>query len=83
LDVVLVKVALEGRRRSGGCALAGRKKLAEALDADRDGGEDVLQDGQQNTKIPGKSQVMIVNSFGHYLSRTVHDHERRSQTRKL
>jgi hypothetical protein len=50
LDVALGKVALEGRRRSGRSALAGRK-LAEALDGDRDGGEDVLEDGQQN---PGR-----------------------------
>jgi hypothetical protein len=41
---VLVEVGLEGRRRSRGCALAGRQ-LAEALDAGRDGGQDVLQVG--------------------------------------
>jgi hypothetical protein len=38
---VLVEVVLEGRRRARGCALAGRK-LADALDVDGDGGEDVL-----------------------------------------
>jgi hypothetical protein len=39
---VLVEVLLEGRRWPRGCALAGRH-LAEALDVDRDGGQDVLQ----------------------------------------
>jgi hypothetical protein len=41
---VLVKVVLERRRRPRGCALAGWE-LAEALDVDRDGGEDVLRVG--------------------------------------
>jgi Rad3-related DNA helicase len=42
--VVLVEVVLEGCRWSPGCALAGRQ-LAEALDVDGDGGEDVLEVG--------------------------------------
>jgi hypothetical protein len=42
--VVLVKVVLERRRRSRGCALAGWD-LAEAFDVDRDGGQDMLQVG--------------------------------------
>jgi len=41
---VLVKVVLERRRQPGGCALAGWE-LAEALDVDRDGGQDMLQVG--------------------------------------
>jgi hypothetical protein len=42
--VVLVEVVLERRRRSRGCALAGRL-LAVASDVDGDGGQDVLQVG--------------------------------------
>jgi hypothetical protein len=42
LDVVLVKVFLERRRWSRGCALAGGQ-LAEAFDVDGDGGEHVLE----------------------------------------
>ena len=42
--MVLVEVVLERRRRSRGCALAGWE-LAEAFDADRDGGQDMLQVG--------------------------------------
>ena len=41
---MLVKVLLERRRWSRGCALAGGQ-LAEAFDVDRDGGQDVLQVG--------------------------------------
>jgi hypothetical protein len=41
---VLVEVVLEGRWWSRGCALAGWL-LAEALDVDGDGGEDVLEVG--------------------------------------
>ena len=41
---MLVEVVLEGRWRSRGCALAGWL-LAEALDVDGDGGEDVLEVG--------------------------------------
>src|SRR5690349_4052119 len=44
VDAVLVKVVLERRRQPGGCALAGWQ-LAEALDVDRDGGQDVLEVG--------------------------------------
>ena len=41
---MLVEVALEACWWSQGCALAGRQ-LAEALDVDGDGGEDVLEVG--------------------------------------
>ena len=41
---MLVEVVLEGRWWLRGCALAGRR-LAEALDVDGDGGEDVLEAG--------------------------------------
>ena len=39
---MLVEVVLERRWRSRGWVLAGRQ-LPEALDVDRDGGQDVLQ----------------------------------------
>ena len=44
MDVVLVEVVLEGRWWSRGCALVGWL-LAEALDVDGDGSEDVLEVG--------------------------------------
>jgi hypothetical protein len=48
---VLVEVFLEGCRRSSGWGLAGRQ-LAEALDVDGDGGQDVLQVGNVAIRPP-------------------------------
>ena len=59
---MLVEVVLERRRRSRGCALAGRQ-LAEALDVDRDGGQDVLQVGLGLSPVAAVAHAVAMGGF--------------------
>ena len=59
---MLVKVALERRRRSWGRVLAGRQ-LAEALDVDGDGGEDVLEVGFGLSPVAAVAHAVAVGEL--------------------
>ena len=59
---MLVKVVLERRRRSRGCALAGCE-LAEAFDVDRDGGQDMLQVGLGLSPVAAVAHAVAAGEF--------------------